>query len=245
MAGKLFDEDTSDIQTKVMDHRGGTDWGGIVLLITLLGFYVVSIVLRAVLSSHSDPDIWFIPLLVGVSVLAFTCLLLAFYWIRGQLRARDVRRLLPNAVLFEVVMTVELAVEVRTAETALGEAAPQIWPQTYLTGAVTRDALWFFGGSFRAIQRARIPADKIHSVTVRTIAFPTRALTRHFPALAIGVEPGDQKLEVLPLRTTFMVPRKLKPDQLAAASRDIAETVGIDLSIEGVPMKSPRRATGS
>jgi hypothetical protein len=181
-------------------------------------------------STGPDHDQWLIFVLVGVSVLAFTWVLFVFYWVRGQLRARAVRRLLPTAVLFEVVMTPELADEVLMAEQTLGEPAPRIWPQSYLTGAATSDALWLFGGSFRATQRARIPADRIHSITVKTTAFPTRTVTRHFPALVFGVDPGVQQLEVLPVRTTLMIVRKLNADQLAAASRDIAQTLGVALS---------------
>lgn len=213
------------METPGADHRGGTDWGGIALLICLLGFYALSIVVRFVL----NPGDGLVLLVVGVSVVAFTWLLFVFYWARGQLRARAVRRILPDAVLFDVVMTRDLAIEVTMAERTLGLAAPRIWPQTYLTGAATHDALWFFGGSFRAIQRARIPADHVHSVTVKTVDFPTRTVTRHFPALVIGVDPGTQELEILPLRTTLMIVRKLTYEQLGALRRDVANTWNLTL----------------
>ena len=167
------------------------------------------------------------PTVVLVSVIAFVWVLFAFYWARAQLRIRAVRRLLPDAVLFELLMTIDLSIEVMGAEQAIGEPSPRIWPQTYLTGAVTHDALWFFGGSFGAVQRGRIPADRIHGVTVKTVAFPTRTVTRHFPALVIEVDRGSQELEILPMRTTFLIPRKLSPDQLAAAERAIASRLDV------------------
>ena len=112
--------------------------------------------------------------LVVVSVLAFTWVLFAFYWVRGQLRARAVRRLLPTAVLFEVVMTPELADEVLMAEQTLGEPAPRIWPQSYLTGAATSDALWFFGvtaGFFNltnhSVIHSWVPFIKLNSLEIK------------------------------------------------------------------------------
>ena len=195
------------------------------MLVGLLSFYVLAIVARVA----ANPGDWLTPTVVIVSLLAFTWVLFAFYWARAQLRVRAVRRLLPDAVLFELVMTMDLSIEVMGAEQALAEPAPRIWPQTYLTCAVTRDALWFFGGSFRAVQRGRIPADRIRGVTVKIVAFPTRTVTRHLPALVVDVEPGSE-LEILPIRTTFLLPRKLTPAQLAAATRDVASRLGVPLN---------------
>ena len=194
------------------------------------------VVVRSIRIVQTVPDGAVVLALLIVGTVGFVWFLFAFFWIRGQLRSRAVRRLLPSAVLFEVVMTVDLADRILLVEGALGQPTPRIWPQTYLTVAATGEALWFFGGSFRAVRRGRIPADGIRSVTLKTIDFPTQTVTRHFPAMVMAA--GDRFLELgmLPLRTTFMIPRKLTPQQLENACRAVAAELRVPLD----PPPAPR-----
>ncbi len=216
------------MDAKGTDHRGPTDRGGIVLLIVLLAPFGSVFLLQTIriVRADSSGGLLIAGLLVGIAT--FIWLAYAFYWVRGQLRVRGVRRMFPDAALCEVVMTDGLAATVQYAERLLGEPVPRIWRSTYLTVAAATDALYFFGGSFRPVLRGRIPASALSAVTVKTVDFPTQTVTRHFPAIVVTVdcEPALQ-LQMLPLRTTLFVARKLTASQLAAASVAVAASLSV------------------
>ena len=219
----------SDLEAHGSVHRGDTDWGGLALLVALLLAGTGLLVFRSIQIARNVPSGGLVLVLLCVGLLAFVWMLFAFYWARGQFRTRAVRRLLPTAVLFEVVMTYDLAAQVRAAEDASQGRLAKIWPQTYITVAATSDRLWFFGGSFVLVRRASIAADRIRSVAIKTVPFETRTVTRHFPAMVMSTTLGSLELDVLPMRTTLMVPRKLSAQQLAAASHAVAAKLGVPL----------------
>ncbi|MEP6481737.1 MAG: hypothetical protein ABJA94_06985 [Rhodoglobus sp.] len=220
----------AEIESPGSNHHGDTDWAGIVTFIGLFASGVGLLVYRSVRVVNEIPNGGVVLVILFVGLFGVLWLLFVFYWARGRLRSSAVRRLFPNAALFEIVMTDELAAQVRMAERSSNKRhIPRIWTSTYMTVAATPEGLRFFGGSFRAVPRGFVGTDRLRAVAIKRMPLETRTVTRHFSEIVVATNFGALEIVMLPLRTRFMIPRKLSPQQLADAGKAIAGKLGIPL----------------
>jgi hypothetical protein len=195
------------------------------------GVGILGLALRARDEIHSTADGVSFATVLGLIILgtlAFIWLLLFYFWIRGTIRAAIISRRFPGAVLVDILVNYPLVSDLQQANAILGVPPIFIWSSGYITVAATRESVGFYSRAFRPRKLCEIPANLISTVEIRTIDFPTRSVTRHFPAIVITLGGAAQgfTLGMLPLRTQLMVPRKLTADQLRRAADDLAVQLG-------------------
>jgi hypothetical protein len=212
-----------------MPARSTGDWGGLAILLLLSVLTAYLVVTAIIGGGHSE--LVALPLVfVGIGELLW--LLFFAFRVRGALRARWLRRRFPDAALFDVLVNDRLASELSYAGVLVGGGRRWIWPSGYITMVIDRECVAFYSRALRPRELCTLPISSITSVDIRTLDFPTRTVTRHFPAVCIAVSGSGQGVIVglLPIRTQLYIIRRLTDSQLAEVMGVLASITGRALS---------------
>ena len=216
-------------------HRSSLSWGGaLIILASLIG--IIGFAVRARREIHNDADgVTLLTgiVLIGLGILAFTWLLCFFFWARGAIRVASLSRQLPGAVFVDGLVNYRLASDLEQVNAVLGVSRRVIYPNGYITVAASQTSLAFYSRAFRPRLLCELPAELIATIGISTLDFPTRTVTRRFPAIVVTPRGKAEGFTIgmLPIRTTLMVPRKVNAAQLRAAVDDLASRLGASTAV--------------
>jgi hypothetical protein len=208
--------------------------GALILLCSLVGILWFAVRARRELHTNVDGVTFGTGIaLIGLGMLALVWFLFFFFWARGAIRVAAVSRMLPDAVLLDGLMNYGLESDLDQMNAILGVPGKAMWSNGYITVAATTDSLAFYSRAFRPRLLCSVPAELVATIGIETLDFPTRTVTRHFPALVITPRGKAEGFTIgmLPMRTTLMVPRKLNDAQLRSAVDDLASRLGASVAV--------------
>ena len=217
-------------------HRSSLSLGGaLVKVASIVG--IVEFAIRARREVHTEADgVTFGTgiALILLGMLALIWVLFFFFWARGAIRVAALSRALPEAVFVDGLCNSGLESDLDQMNAILGVPPKMIWPNGYITVAATTDSLAFYSRAFRPRLLCSVPADLVATIGIETLDFPTRTVTRRFPAVVITPRGKAEGFTIgmLPTRTTLMVPRKLNADQLRTAVDELASRLGARAALD-------------
>jgi hypothetical protein len=215
-------------------HRSSLSWGGALIILAsfvgILGFAV-----RARREIHDGAA--GVPFLTGIALitlgmLAFVWLLFFFFWARSAIRVGTLARMLPDATFVDGLVNYGLVSDLDQMNAILSVPPRVIYPNGYVTVAATNDSLAFYARAFSPRLLCSVPAELVASIGIETLEFPTRTVTRQFPAIVVTPQGKAEGFTIgmLPMRTTFMIPRKLNASQLQSAVDELASRLGASVA---------------
>jgi hypothetical protein len=211
-------------------HRSSLSWGGALIIVASF-FGILWFAVRARRELHTDVDgVTFGTgiALICFGMLALVWILFCFFWARAAIRVGVLSRTLPDAVFVDGVLNYRLESDLDQMNAVLGVSPKTMWSNGYITVAATNESLSFYSRAFRPRLLCSVPAELVATIGIETLEFPTRTVTRHFPAMIVTPRGKAEGFTIgmLPMRTTLMIPRKLSAGQLRDTVTDVAARLG-------------------
>lgn len=187
-------------------------WGGIALVVVLLGAAVV--IAMIAFSAQPITFLAVVPFfLVILGLFASYPIMFGAFRLQAEQRMRAVAAQHPDAFLLHVVMRPKIAGQFRAAAAALGRTARGVPFNNYAVFAADRESMGIYGGS--GTLRVALPTAALVQATYQPVTIGIRTLTEFI--LVFADQNGQPwTVELLPVRWPGVVMRSVGIDDFAA-----------------------------